>query len=84
MTPNPTNGIIRQNELEYRRCVGGGYIPLQPFTNAVTRRVTGLTINTEYCFRVRAYTVVSFGSGNWTEEVMGRTCKLLIMQVIIV
>jgi len=71
--PNPTNGIITQYQLQYRRCSGGSYTTLQPLNTAVTRTVTGLTVNTEYCFRVRAYTVV--GSGPWTAATRGKACK---------
>ena len=73
MRPNPTNGIITQYELQYRRCSDGSYTTLQPLNNAVTRTVTGLTVYTEYCFRVRAYTVV--GSGSYTAATRGKACK---------
>jgi len=75
-TPNPTNGIITQYQLQYRSCAGGSYTTLQPLNSAVTHTVTVLAINTEYCLRVRAYTVLSLGPGPWTNEVRGRTCKL--------
>ena len=64
MTPIPTNGIITQYELQYRSFLGGSYTTLEPLNNAVIRTVTGLTFDTEYCFRVRAYTVVGSGSYN--------------------
>ncbi|XP_065903762.1 protein sidekick-1-like [Dysidea avara] len=73
MTPDPPNGIITQYELRYRRCAGGSYTTLQPLNNEATHTVTGLAVNTEYCFRVRAYTVISLGPGPWTNEVRGRT-----------
>ena len=81
MTPDPTNGIITQYQLQYRRCTGGSYTTLQPLNNEVTRTVTGLVVDTEYCFRVRAYTVISLGAGPWTNEVRGRTCKFNLIQV---
>jgi len=82
--PDPTNGEITQYELQYKSCADIGYNALQPLNNAVTRMVAGLSNNTEYCFRVRAYSIVSLGPGDWTDEVMGRTCKLHLIQVIIV
>ena len=84
MTPDPPNGIITQYELRYRRCAGGSYTTLQPLNNEATHTVTGLAVNTEYCFRVRAYTVISLGPGPWTNEVRGRTCKSHMIQVIII
>ena len=80
MIPNPTNGRITQYQLQYKRCSDGSYATLQPLNNAVTRTLTGLTVNTEYCFRVRAFTEV--GDGPWTNDVMGRTCKSHVIQVI--
>ena len=82
MTPNPTNGIITQYELQYRRCSDGSNTTLQPLNNAVTRTVTltGLAVDTEYCFRVRAYTVV--GAGPYTAITRGRTCKSHVIQII--
>jgi len=56
------------------------YITLSPLNNAVTRTVNGLSFDTEYCFRVRAYTIV--GVGPWTDDVMGKTCKSHVIQVI--
>ena len=82
--PDPTNGIITQYQLQYRRCTGGSYTSLLPFSTEVTRTVTGLVVNTEYCFRVRAYTVISLGPSEWTDEARGRTCKSHMIQVIIV
>ena len=79
MPPNPTNGIITQYRLQYRRCSSGDIFPVLRLNTAVIRTVTGLTVDTEYCFRVRAFTVV--GLGPWTDEVMGRTCKSHVIQV---
>ena len=80
MTPNPTNGIISQYELQYRRCSDGSYTTLQPLNNEVTRRVTGVTVDTEYCFRARAFTVV--GAGPYTAVTRGRICKSHVIQVL--
>jgi len=82
--PDPTNGVITQYELQYKLCEHINYNTQLPLNTAVTRTVTSLSNNTEYCFRVRAYTVVSFGGGEWTDNVMGRTCKLHVIQVIII
>ena len=84
MTPVPPNGIVTQYDLQYRRCAGGSYTTLQPLNNEVTRTVTGLAVNTEYCFIVRAYTVILLGPGPWTDEIRGRTCKSHMIQVIII
>ena len=83
MTPDPPNGMITQYELQYRICTDGSNTTLQLLNNEVTRTVTGLDVNTEYCFRVRAYTVISLGSGPWTDKARGRTCKLHKMYKII-
>ena len=80
ITPNLTNGIITQYELQYRVCSDVDYITLSPLNNTVIRTVTGLTVGTEYCIRVRAYTVV--GAGPWTDDVRERTCKSHVIQVI--
>ena len=79
MTPNQTNGIIIQYQLQYRRCSGGSYTTLQPLNSAVTRTVTGLSFDTEYCFRVKAFTVV--GASSYTAVTRGRTCKSRVIQV---
>jgi len=84
LEPSPPNGMIRQYELRYKRCADTTYALLQPVNNAVTRTVTELIIDTEYCFIVRAYTVLSLDPGPQTNEVRGRTCKLHVFQVIII
>jgi len=81
MIPNPTNGIITHYQLQYRKCSNDSYTILQPLNTAVRPTVTGLTVDTEYCFRVRAYTVV--GSGPYTTVTRGRTCKSHVIQVIV-
>ena len=79
MTPNPTNGIITEYRLQYKRCSSGDSFSVLHLNTAVTRTVTGLAVDTEYCFRVRAFTVVK--PGPWTDEVMGRTCESHMIQV---
>ena len=59
--PDPPNGIITQYEVQYRR-VSDNYTSLQPLNTNLTRTVTGLTIGTQYEFRVRARTTVGYGS----------------------
>ena len=73
MTPNLTNGIITQYQLQYRRCSYISYTTVYPLRNAVTRTVIRLSVDTEYCFRVRAFTVV--GASPYTAVSRGRTCK---------
>jgi len=82
--PDPTNGVITLYELQYKRCADGNYNTRQPLNNAIPRTVIGLDVGTEYCFRVRAYTVESFGGGEWSDNVTGRTCKLHVIQIIII
>ena len=84
MTPDRPNGIITQYELRYSRCGIKRYTTLLPLTNEVTRTVTELAVNTEYCFKVRAYTVISLGASEDSSEVKRRTCKLLMIQITII
>jgi len=74
MEPAATNGMIVQYQIEYRICGQ----PVSSVVNVIslTHPITGLTIHTEYCFRVRAFT--SVGIGPWTTAVMARTCKSCI------
>jgi len=77
MTPSPSTGVITQYDLQYRICASGGRTTLLSLSSTFT--VTGLAINTEYCFRVRAYTVLSLGASPYTNEIRGRTCKLHVI-----
>jgi len=82
--PDPTNGVITLYELQYKRCADENYNTQLPLNNAIPRTVTGLDVGTEYCFRVRAYTVESLGGGEWTDNVTRSTCKLHVIQGIII
>ena len=59
MSPDPPNGIITNYRVQYRSD-RSSYIQIDTNTNDLTYTytVTGLSTNTEYDFRVRAYTVV--------------------------
>ena len=60
MPPDPPNGIITQYKIQYRQTGGGNFGNNQVTTN-LTYTVTGVNTNTEYDFRVRAFTVVGRG-----------------------
>ena len=72
MEPDPTNGIITEYRLQYRRC-SNSQLNVVRDLSALTHTVDGLDENIEYCFRVRALTRV--GGGDLTDFVMARTCE---------
>ena len=76
MLPSTTNGIITQYQVQYRRSNSSGFTLLNITNNTLTHTVTGLSSNTEYVFRVRAYTVV--GHGPSSNPVVDYTGKLKI------
>ena len=62
MSPEMPNGIITQYQLQYRRSdSGSGFTSLNITIDTLTYTVTGLSSDTEYVFRVRAFTVVGHG-----------------------
>ena len=68
MPPDPTNGIITQYQMQYRRNDNSGDSFADNEVNIMatdltdmTYTVTGLMTATEYRFRVRAFTVVGQG-----------------------
>ena len=74
--PETPNGVITHYQIQYRRsdCSSSKFTSLN-ITNAdLTYIVTGLTSDTEYVFRVRAFTVV--GHGSISNEVTTFTSKL--------
>ena len=73
MEPDPTNGDITEYQLQYRLCSPPNSPSSVETVSTLTHTVTGLVVNTEYCFRVRAVTRV--GNGNWTTIFMASTCK---------
>ena len=80
MPPNITNGIITQYQLQYRRSDSSSYIISLNITNdTLTYVVTGLTSDTEYVFRVRAFTVV--GHGNASNVITVHLGKLHVQYV---
>ena len=74
MPPEMPNGIITQYQMEYRSVNSSDFISLNISNSILTYTVTGLTSNTEYVFRVRAFTVV--GHGPPSNEVTHYTSKL--------
>ena len=74
-TPPIPNGIIVQYQIQYRSGSSSSKFTSLNITNAyLTYIVTGLTSNTEYVFRIRAFTVV--GHGSLSNEVTTLTSKL--------
>ena len=74
MPPEMPNGIITQYQMEYRSCNSSDFVSLNITNSILTYTVTGLTSNTEYVFRARAFTVV--GHGPPSNEVTRYTSKL--------
>ena len=70
MPPNPSNGIITQYQVQYRRIDGSDTFAdneVNIMATDLTYTVIGLMIATVYRFRVRAFTVV--GRGNASNSV---------------
>ena len=61
MLPAMANGIINQYQVQYRRTSVGGSFGNNQLTTVLTYTVTGLMTDTQYDFRVRAFTVVGNG-----------------------
>ena len=75
--PDTPNGIITQYQIQYRKNDSGSgskFTSLNIANADLTYTVTELTSNTEYVFRVRAFTVV--GHGPLSSEVTTLTSKL--------
>ena len=72
--PEMSNGIITQYQMDYRSCNSSDFISLNTINANLIYTVTGLTSDTEYVFRVRAFTVV--GHGPPSNEVKSYTSKL--------
>ena len=74
MSPDKPNGIITQYQVQYRRADNSSRFTSLNRTYANLKyTVTGLTGNTKYVFRVRAFTVV--GHGPSSNEVITYTSK---------
>ena len=65
MPPDPPNGIITQYQVEYRSN-SSGFELLQPTNVGLMRTVTGLSSNTQYMFRIIAFTVEGNGPASST------------------
>ena len=61
MEPNTTNGIITHYQVQYKKNDSDAFTSLKISKDNLTYTVTGLTSNTKYMFRVRAFTVVGNG-----------------------
>ena len=73
--PQMPNGIITHYQVQYRRSDSSNTFTSLSTTNAIlTFTVTELTSNTEYVFRVRAFTTA--GHGPPSNEVTHYTSKL--------
>ena len=76
MSPDKPNGIITQYQIQYWK-----YDSITKFTSLnisnakLTYTVSGLTSNTEYVFRMIAFTVV--GHGTFSIEITDYTSKLI-------
>ena len=78
--PDTTNGIIVQYQIQYRRSDSTSNFAFLNVTNDnLTYTMTGLTSDTEYVFRVIAFTVV--GHGSPSNEVTTLTSKLAIIAI---
>jgi len=77
MSPDPANGIITQYMMEYRRSVDSSYTSVTLSATTLMYTVSGLDVDTEYQFRVRAST--SVGNGNYSSEISQQTCKKFIV-----
>ena len=76
--PQMSNGIITHYQVQYRRSDSSSsssntFTSLSTTNVILTYTVTGLTSDTEYVFRVRAFTVV--GHGPSSNEVTHYTSK---------
>ena len=71
MPPDPPNGIITHYQVEYRSN-SSGFELLQPTNVDLTRTVTGLSSNTQYVFRIIAFTLE--GNGPASSTVGAHTC----------
>ena len=76
LPPDPPNGIITQYHVEYRSDTSG-FMLLQPSNVDMIRTVTGLSSNTQYMFRVTAFTVE--GNGPVSKIVVVHTSKRYII-----
>ena len=75
--PQMPNGIITHYQVQYRRSDSSSsstFTSLNTTSAGLSYTVTELTSNTEYVFRVRAFTVV--GHGPPSNEVTHYTSKL--------
>jgi len=78
MSPDPANGIITQYMMEYRRSVDSSYTSVTLSATTLMYTVSGLDVDTEYQFRVRASTRV--GGGPFTDVVTQETGNMFVIQ----
>ena len=65
MPPDPSNGIITQYQIEYRSN-SSSFELLLPTNVELTRTITGLSSNTQYVFRIVAFTMEGNGPASIT------------------
>ena len=76
MEPANNNGVITQYQLRFERCDRSNRVTL-PVLNTLMHSVDGLVVNIEYCFRVRARTIV--GPSAFSNEVRATICESYVL-----
>ena len=76
MSPDAANGIITQYMMEYRRSVDSSYTSVTLSATTLMYTVSGLDVDTDYQFGVRASTRVGNGpfTGAITQETGNSQC----------
>ena len=83
MPPDPPNGIIKSYRVQYKRSDRSSYSSIDTMNTDLTYTVTGLTINTEYVFRVRADTLVGRSDpSNVVTALVGKLKYVLLLYII--
>ena len=83
MPPDPPNGIITSYRVQYKRSDRSSYSSIDTMNTDLTYTVTGLTINTEYVFRVRADTLVGRSDPfNVVTALVGKLKYVLLLYII--
>ena len=80
MPPDSPNGIITRYQVQYRIANSNDTYGNNEVTTDLTYTVNGLTTNTEYEFRVRAFTVVGRGHpSNIVTAIFDESLYMLLM-----
>ena len=75
MEPDPINGVITRYQVQYRLCSATSPYNFTNVNTLTQYTVTGLDVDTEYCFRVRAFTRVGGNLLAAPTIVMAGTCE---------